>query len=379
MDPAGSLRPGSPERPARAMGAGAMPAEPRTPLFRWIGSLPTRGGLSIMLGAALIGVIGTLLAGSEPGSLLVWVTIIGSVVAALSIRRDSMYLLIPLPALLLFAAALFTGYVHDKALFHGLTKGAVFLQWISGVFFGMCAATILVVVISGGRWVLSKALVSGQFGASAGQVGGRGRRAAGPGQPGTRADRRVGGASRDNAPWDAADPWDGSNSPAGQRAAQGDGRDPWGDTRQPGDRGYPAGQRPGGQQPPGQPGAQRPGGPQPPGQPGAQRPGGQQSGGEPDDRGYPGIPRPGTQPTDRGFPGQPPDRGYPGGQRSGADGWPGDAPPPARDQRAQRDQPDDRDPWGTRSQRVNRDQRDSDDPWAQRLPDRRVEHARERG
>src|SRR6185437_3114841 len=133
----------------------------RIPALRWMGTLPTRGALFILIGAALIGVAGTILTGSEPGFLLGLLIVAGSVVAALGIRRHSVYLLIPLPALAFFVAAVATGAVHDSGLdSSGTALGVNFLQWIADVFFGMCAATILVVVISAGRWLLSRQLVS---------------------------------------------------------------------------------------------------------------------------------------------------------------------------------------------------------------------------
>ncbi len=197
--------------------------------------LPTRGAVYILLGFAVIGVLGTLLTSNEPGSTLGLFIIVGSVIAALAIRLRSVYLLIPLPALVFFVAAVLTGAVHDSGIDTSKTEISVsFLQWIAGVFFGMCVATILVVVISGGRWLFSRMLVSGQLSKPPGP---------GPRTPpaGQRADRDRRPA-RDSDPWGAADPWADRGSSGGQRANRGqaDGRDPWGsDRRQPSDRGYP--------------------------------------------------------------------------------------------------------------------------------------------
>jgi len=214
----------------------------------WIGLAPTRVGIYILIGAALLGVIGTLLTGSEPGSLLGIAVIAGSVIAALVIRRRSVYLLIPLPALTLFLTAVLTGAVKDSSIDTNTAQlGVSFLQWIAFVFFPICAATILVVVITGARWLLSRQFVTGQFQMS----GGRGGSERGP-----RADREAGPrADRDRRSARDGDPWGAvgtrNDIPGGQRTNRGqlDPRDPWGDRRgptgrQPSDRTQP-GSRPG--------------------------------------------------------------------------------------------------------------------------------------
>jgi hypothetical protein len=214
--------------------------------LRWLGTLPTRGAVGILFAAALIGVLGTLLAGSEPGKLLSYLLIIGSVLAALGIRRRSLYLLIPLPALTFFICAVLTGVVKDRNIDTSKTElGLTFLQWIAGVFFAMCTATILVLLIGAGRWLLSRQLVAGEFGVSSRAAPADvnvPRATRGPGQR-TDRDRRP---PADRDPW--ATPWE-RDDPGGQRANRaGDARDPWKDRRQP----------PGRQQPPGrgQPGSQ---------------------------------------------------------------------------------------------------------------------------
>ena len=220
----------------RGGGPTDSPAEParlrRVPGLRWLGTLSTQVAIYIMLTAALLGVLGTLLTGSEPGKLLSYLLIIGSVLAAVGIRRRSLYLLIPLPALTFFICAVITGAVKDSSIDTSKTElGLTFLQWIASVFFAMCAATILVLLISAGRWLLSRQLVAGQFGlSSSGAAAGDGDVARPTQPPGQRADRdRRPPADRD--PWAA--PWD-RDDPGGQRAKRpGDARDPWGDRRQP--------------------------------------------------------------------------------------------------------------------------------------------------
>jgi hypothetical protein len=153
----------------------------RPPAFRWLGATSTRGAVYILAAAALLGVIGTLLTGREPGFWLGFCTIVGSIVAAFAIRRGRLHMLIPLPALVLFFGAVVTGAFHDRGVDTSTTEiGVNFLQWIANVFFAMCAATILVLVIAGGRWLLSKQLVAGQFPMSGGGAGTSGRPRPGP-------------------------------------------------------------------------------------------------------------------------------------------------------------------------------------------------------
>jgi hypothetical protein len=289
----------------------------RSPFSRWFGALPTRFGFYIMLGATILAVAGTLVTGSEPGFLLGFLIIVGSVVAALVIRRRSVYLLIPLPALLLFLAAVLTGAVKDSSIDTSKAElGVSFLQWIADVFFPICAATILVLVIAAGRWLFSRQLVAGQFRS----YGGRGGAEPGPraAPAGPRADRgRRPPGDRDRDPWGAVTPWDDRGSTGGQRATRDPG-DPWGNRRPPSGRQPSDWGQPGGQQP---------------------------RGGRPGDR---------TFPPDRPMP---PDRTLP----------PDRPVPPDRGQRGQRNQLDGRDPRGTGNQRANPDQRDPRDPWGQRL------------
>ena len=153
----------------------------RPPAFRWLGSLSTRGAVSILLAAALLGVVGTVLTGREPGFWLGFCTIVGSIIAALAIRRRRLYVLIPLPALVLFFGAAVTGAIDDRGVDTSTTEiGVNFLQWIANVFFAMGAATILVLVIAGGRWLLSRQLVAGQFPMSGGAAGNGARPRPGP-------------------------------------------------------------------------------------------------------------------------------------------------------------------------------------------------------
>jgi len=247
-----------------------------------MGTLSALVAIYIVLAATLLGVLGTVLTGNEPGFLLGFTIFVGSVIAALGVRRGALYVVFPLPTLANFIGAVMAGAIHDRGIDTSTTElGASFLQWIANVFFAMCATTIIVLVIAGGRWLLAKQLVSGQFPMS------DGRRPGGPG-PGT-APRPAGRSDRDQRPgadrdpWAAVTPWDDRPGASGQRANrdQRDGRDqpgsrdPWNDRRRP-----PAGPQPGGGTVPG--GRNQTGGTFPPG---ARNPSGSNRGLPPDRRG----------------------------------------------------------------------------------------------
>ncbi len=204
---------------------GGFGARRQGPLLRWIGALPPLAAVCVVAGAAVLGAIGTLVTGGEPGRLLDLFIIVGCVVAALGIRRRASYVLIPLPALTFFLAAVLTGAVRDRSL--DTSKAALaasFLQWIADVFFGMCAATILVLVIAGGRWLVARQFVSGRFLASAAGSGG-GRQPDAVRAPGQRASREP-RTPRYIDPWGAADARDPRlPRERGQRGGQRDRRD----------------------------------------------------------------------------------------------------------------------------------------------------------
>jgi hypothetical protein len=130
---------------------------------RWLGRMSTRTALLVLIAGALLGVIVTLVAGQEPGGLLGFFIIAGAIAAGLGIRRGKVYLLFPAPALAFFVAAIVTGKVHDAKLGSSTAGlGAGFTQWVAGIFFPAVVATIVVLLIGGGRWVLGRQLVIGQ-------------------------------------------------------------------------------------------------------------------------------------------------------------------------------------------------------------------------
>lgn len=130
-----------------------------------MGKLSPWGAVLILAVAAIVGMVGTLYMGHDPGSFLGLLVVAGSVVAALTVRPRAVYQIIPLPALTYLIASVVTGAYHDRAIDTSKTQlGINFLQWIASGFLAMSAATILVIVIAGARWVLRRQLVvSGQF------------------------------------------------------------------------------------------------------------------------------------------------------------------------------------------------------------------------
>ncbi len=117
----------------------------------------------VLAGATLVGVVLTVVARSEPGILLGFFVIIGSLAAVLGVRRGAVHLFFPVPALAFFVAAVAAGAVHDRQLISS-TAGLVasFPQWVAGIFWPAVVATILVLLVGGGRWLLKGPLVMGR-------------------------------------------------------------------------------------------------------------------------------------------------------------------------------------------------------------------------
>jgi hypothetical protein len=214
---------------------------------RWLGRTPTWTASLLLVVGTAAGVIVTLVAGQEPGGLLGFFIIVGTIAAALCVRRGKVYLLFPAPALAFFVAAVVTGKVHDAKLGSSTAGlGAGFTQWVAGIFFPAVVATIIVLLIGGGRWLLGRQLISGQSPLSAGRPGPDGPRPAprdrrpavdsfdspAPRTSQTGPTPRQGTGPRPgNAPNGARPP----RPPRDPRAT----RDPWGDPRLPADRTQP--------------------------------------------------------------------------------------------------------------------------------------------
>jgi hypothetical protein len=111
----------------------------------------------LVIAGTLAGLLGTVLAGSEPGFALGAGLIVGTAAGAVAVRPRSTYVVIPVPALAYVVAATVAGFVHDHAIDTSRTALAVGLtQWIAGGFLIMIAATLLATAIAAIRWLGSR-------------------------------------------------------------------------------------------------------------------------------------------------------------------------------------------------------------------------------
>ena len=188
----------------RAAGAGTGPFS--TPGLRWVGTWRGWRASLVLVSVALVGLIGTIVIGHDPGFLIGVCLVVGSVVAAIGAQRRTVHKLIPLPALSYLVISTAAGTANDWSNLNDSKEFATsFLTWIGGGFVGVVAATVLVVLITFVRWLGSKLLVSGQLRDTPSGAGRPGpgaayrdeRPARGPGRDGSpRADR----GQRDRAP-----------------------------------------------------------------------------------------------------------------------------------------------------------------------------------
>ena len=133
--------------------------------------MSTLAATLVLAGATLVGIVLTVLAHSEPGNLLGFFVIIGSLAAVLGVRRGAVHLFFPVPALAFFVAAIPAGLVYDRHI--ALSKAglaATFPQWVAGIFWPAVVATILVLLVGGGRWLLKSPLVMGRSPLPAGRL-----------------------------------------------------------------------------------------------------------------------------------------------------------------------------------------------------------------
>jgi hypothetical protein len=110
----------------------------------------------IVIAAALLGALVTVLSRAEPGATLGICVLAGTAAGATGVRARSAYLIIPVPAPAYLAAATTAGLIHDRAA--GISHTALALsavQWAADGFLAMTAATILAAVIAITRRVIS--------------------------------------------------------------------------------------------------------------------------------------------------------------------------------------------------------------------------------
>ena len=255
-------------------------------LLRWLGAMSMPRAVLVLAGATLIGIVLTVMAGTEPGNLLGGFIIAGLLVAVLGVRRGAVYLFFPVPALAFFVAAVAAGFVHDRKMVSS-TAGlaAAFPQWVAGIFWPAVVATVLVLLAGGSRWLLKTPLVMSQSPLPAGSHGPRdARNSQGSRRPDPWADDQSDGDSAPRSRTGPAPRYDTGPTPrqdtgptprqgTGPTPQQGTGptpqpgrgpwrgpangarpgrpardprtdRDPWGDPRLPPDRSQPTGPRP---------------------------------------------------------------------------------------------------------------------------------------
>ncbi len=120
------------------------------------GSRPGRLGPITVAFGALAGGLLTVMAGSEPGWLLGLFVVAATAAGTSAVRRTSAYLVIPVPALAYFVAAIIAGLIHDRGVD---TSRAILLvnavQWVANGFVWMFLATVTAIGITVGRWVMT--------------------------------------------------------------------------------------------------------------------------------------------------------------------------------------------------------------------------------
>ena len=126
------------------------------PSWRW-GELSGGRGTLIVLAAAVVGTGVTVAMHHDPGYLLGGAVIAGTSVAALAVRREAVYQLIPVPALAYLVGALTAGLIHEQSAAASRTGLAVSAtQWIAGGFLAMAAATTVAAAIAVIRWLMNR-------------------------------------------------------------------------------------------------------------------------------------------------------------------------------------------------------------------------------
>jgi hypothetical protein len=123
------------------------------PSRRLWGMLPGGLGVCIVIGAAAIGALATVVVDSDPGLLLGVFLLSGTVLAVLGVQPKKIYLIIPAPALAYLFAAGLAGMIHDRA--QDTSKTALLLngtQWIASGFTVMIVATVIALVTTVVRW-----------------------------------------------------------------------------------------------------------------------------------------------------------------------------------------------------------------------------------
>jgi hypothetical protein len=119
--------------------------------------MPGWAAIFLVLAAALIGVVATLVLKQEPGATLGVAIFAGTVIAGLGANYRAAYLIIPVPALTYLVSAFCAGYIHDKSQITGHVELAVHsAEWIGNGFSWMLVATVAAIVVAVGRWLWAR-------------------------------------------------------------------------------------------------------------------------------------------------------------------------------------------------------------------------------
>ena len=121
------------------------------------GSLRGLLGVCIAISSTALGAIATIVTGSEPGFLLGFFLVVGTVAAVLAVYPGHGRMILPVPALSYLVAALVSGIFYERTLDWPMTMTSLSImatQWIANGFFAMALATVLAAAVTTARWHL---------------------------------------------------------------------------------------------------------------------------------------------------------------------------------------------------------------------------------
>jgi hypothetical protein len=134
-----------------AAGHGLPPSAEPSP--RW-GGLPAGRGIVLVVAADATGTVLTILVGRDPGFVLGFFLLAGTVAASFAVQPRAVYRIIPVPALAYIGGAIIAGLIHDRAADTSRTALAInAAQWSASGFLVMVIATVLVLLVGAMRFV----------------------------------------------------------------------------------------------------------------------------------------------------------------------------------------------------------------------------------
>ena len=120
------------------------------------GSLRGLLGVCIAISSTALGAIATIVTGSEPGFLLGFFLVVGTVAAVLAVYPGHGRMILPCRRSYL-VAALVSGIFYERTLDWPMTMTSLSImatQWIANGFFAMALATVLAAAVTTARWHL---------------------------------------------------------------------------------------------------------------------------------------------------------------------------------------------------------------------------------